>query len=89
MGSSVRLRLGPGLPAGAVLYGDAKSLVVPQRPQAPPDAARGGLVFLVSGQGEITAVPVGAVPAGEVTVGYQVSDAKGRTTRSTVTVTVR
>lgn len=79
--SSVRLRLTGGLPAGSVLYGDAKTLVVP-----PGRAGTGGAEFLVSGRGEITVVPTGSGPPPPLTVGYQVADANGTTARSTLAV---
>ena len=78
VGSSVRLRTAPGLPAGSVLSGDAKQLVV---------AGRG--TFLVAGDGEITFVPLGTSTGAVPAVGYSVADANGTTARSTVTVTVR
>ena len=77
VGSSVRLRTTPDLPAGSVLYGDAKTLKV---------AGRG--VFLVSGTGQITFVPLGGATGAVPTVGYQVADAAGQTARSTLQVTV-
>lgn len=77
VGSSVRLRTTPDLPSGSVLYGDAKTLKV---------AGRG--VFLVSGTGQITFVPLGTT-TGPVKVGYQVADAAGTTARTTVDVTVQ
>ena len=88
VGSSVRLRLTPDLPAGSVLYGDAKTLVVPPGKPGPITPAAGGGVFLVSGRGEITFVPTGYEPSPVLTVGYQVADANGTTARSTLTVTV-
>ena len=78
VGSSVRLRTSAALPAGSVLYGDAKTLKV---------AGRG--VFLVSGTGQITFVPLGTATGPVPVVGYQVADANGATARSTLTVTVR
>lgn len=78
VGSSVRLRTAPGLPAGSVLSGDAKQLVV---------AGRG--TFLVAGDGEITFVPLGTSTGAVPTVGYSVADANGTTARSTLTVSVR
>lgn len=78
VGSSVRLRTSATLPAGSALYGDAKTLKV---------AGRG--VFLVSGTGQITFVPLGTATGPVPTVGYQVADADGRTARSTLDVTVR
>ena len=88
VGSSVRLRLTPDLPKGSTLYGDTKTLVVPEGQPGPLTPAPGGGVFLVSGRGEITFVPIGAEPAPPLTVGYQVADANGTTARSTLTVTV-
>ena len=87
VGSSVRLRLTPDLP-DPTLYGDAKTLVVPQGQPGPFTPAPGGGVFLVSGRGEITFVPIGPGPTPQLTVGYQVADANGATARSTLTVTV-
>ncbi|HEY0216162.1 MAG TPA: hypothetical protein VGC57_07215 [Cellulomonas sp.] len=78
VGSSVRLRLSPDLPTGSALAGDAKSLTVPGRG-----------VFLVSGQGEITFVPLGTATGAVPTVGYQVADTNTTTARSTLSVTVR
>ena len=77
VGSSVRLRTTPDLPAGSVLYGDAKTLKV---------AGRG--VFLVSGAGQITFVPLGGATGAVPRVGYQVADAAGQTARTTLDVTV-
>ncbi|MGI3783861.1 MAG: Ig-like domain-containing protein, partial [Janthinobacterium lividum] len=77
VGSSVRLRLASGLPTGSTLSGDAKRLTV---------AERG--VFLAAGNGDITFVPLGTRTGGVPTIGYQVADANGTTTRSTLTVTV-
>ncbi|GAA3575658.1 hypothetical protein GCM10022197_35920 [Microlunatus spumicola] len=76
-GSSVRLRTTPDLPSGSVLYGDAKTLKV---------AGRG--VFLVSGTGQITFVPLGRATGPVPTIGYQVADVNGLTARSTLSVTV-
>lgn len=78
VGSSVRLRTSAGLPAGSVLYGDAKTLVV---------AGRG--VFLVAGTGQVTFVPLGTATGPVPVVGYQVADANGATARTTLAVTVR
>ncbi|SER15181.1 conserved repeat domain-containing protein [Microlunatus flavus] len=89
VGSSLRLRLDPQLPDGTVLWGDAKSLVVPEPGDSPLTPTAGGGAFLVSGRGEITFVPLGFFPAPELRVGYQVADAAGATTRSTLTVTVQ
>ncbi|GAB2567350.1 DUF7507 domain-containing protein [Microlunatus antarcticus] len=75
--SSVRLRTSAALPAGSALYGDAKTLKV---------AGRG--VFLVSGTGQITFVPLGAATGPVPMVGYQVADANGATARATLAVTV-
>jgi uncharacterized repeat protein (TIGR01451 family) len=77
VGSSVRLRLTPGLPTGSTLSGDAKRLTV---------AGRG--VFLAAGNGEITFVPLGTRTGVVPTIGYQVADTNGTTTRSTLTATV-
>lgn len=77
-GSSVRLRTSAALPAGSALYGDAKTLKV---------AGRG--VFLVSGTGQITFVPLGTTTGPVPVVGYQVADANGATARATLTVSVR
>ncbi|HEY0240407.1 MAG TPA: hypothetical protein VGC37_17385 [Friedmanniella sp.] len=77
VGSSVRLRTGPGLPAGSTLSGDAKRLDVPGRG-----------VFLVSGAGQITFVPLGTETGPVAAVGYSVADANGTTARSTLTVQV-
>ncbi len=77
VGSSIRLRLAPGLPAGSTLSGDVKLLTV---------AGRGW--FLAAGNGEITFVPLGGTTGPVPTVGYQVADANGSTSRSTLTVTV-
>ena len=76
VGSSVRLRtpLGP-LPPGTALYGDAKTLKLP-----------GWGVFLVSGTGQVTFVPLGPSTGLVPTVGYQVADANGRTDRSLLDV---
>ena len=65
------------LPAGSALYGDAKTLKV---------AGRG--VFLVSGTGQITFVPLGTATGPVPRIGYQVADAAGHTARSTLAVTV-
>lgn len=78
VGSGVRLRTNAPLPAGSSLYGDAKTLKV---------AGRG--VFLVSGTGQITFVPLGRATGPVPVVGYQVADANGATARTTLTVTVR
>ena len=75
VGSTVRLRLADGLPTGSTLSGDAKRLTV---------AGRG--VFLAAGNGEITFVPLGARTGAVPTIGYQVADANGTTSRSTITV---
>ena len=77
VGSSVRLRTTPGLPAGSVLWGDAKTLVMPGRG-----------TFLVSGTGQVTFVPQGTTTGPVPTVGYQVADAAGTTARSSLAVTV-
>lgn len=77
VGSSVRLRTSDPLPAGSALYGDTKTLTV---------AGRG--VFLVSGTGQITFVPLGTTRGPVSTIGYQVADAAGTTARATLTVTV-
>jgi hypothetical protein len=77
VGSSVRLRTSAPLPAGSALYGDAKTLKV---------AGRG--VFLVSGTGQITFVPLGSATGPVPTVGYQVADVNGATARSSLTVAV-
>ncbi|SER15134.1 Ig-like domain-containing protein [Microlunatus flavus] len=77
VGSSVRLRTTSSLPAGSVLYGDAKTLKV---------AGRG--VFLVSGTGQVTFVPLGTSTGPVPTIGYQVADANGTTARSSLTVAV-
>ena len=62
----------------------AESVVTP--PAAEPLVA--GAAFLVSGRGEVTVVPLTDAPSDPITVGYQVADADGRTSRSTLTVTV-
>ena len=77
VGSSVRLRTVDPLPSGSALAGDAKTLKV---------AGRG--VFLVSGTGQVTFVPLGTATGAVPTVGYQVADANGTTARSTLSVTV-
>ncbi len=89
VGSSVRLRLNSELPSGSVLYGDAKTLVVPPGKSGSSTSGRGGGTFLVSGRGEITFIPTGPQPSSDLTVGYQVADANGTTTRSTLAVSVQ
>lgn len=76
VGSSVRLRTPLDvLPPGTVLYGDGKTLKLP-----------GWGVFLVSGTGQITFVPLGPQTGLVPTVGYQVSDANGAFDRSLLDV---
>ncbi|GAB2567318.1 hypothetical protein GCM10009593_00130 [Microlunatus antarcticus] len=88
VGTSVRLRLMGDLHADPQLYGDAKTLIVRPVFNRAVDPLVGGAAFLVSGRGEITVVPLSTVPTDPLTIGYQVADANGRTTRSTLTVTV-
>lgn len=87
VGPSLRLRLTPDLYPTPQLYGDAKTLIVPALFDRPADPYAGGVAFLVSGKGEIVVVPLTSKPREPVTIGYQVTDANGRSARSTLTVT--
>lgn len=78
VGSSIRLRLSSGLPTGSTLSGDTKTLTVPGRG-----------VFLASGTGEITFVPLGTATGAVPAIGYQVADANGTTARSSLAIAVR
>lgn len=86
VGSSVRLRLEPETRNGAVLHGDAKTIVIPALANRTAEPLVGGVAFLVSGRGEIIVVPLSDAPSVPFTIGYQVADADGRTTRATLTV---